>query len=289
MVVDHGARVKPAAGRSFWKMSGSGNDFIFFDSRDCHGPDALENPREIVSLCAPHLGVGADGVVFIHPSHESAFAIHYYNADGSRATLCGNASLCAAQMAVMLGLADCDRMFSFMSDAGLIAASATTNGLATVRLAPVEYMETVARELPVAGEVRIGYAVVGVPHLVVLVEDLEQVDVPARGHVLRHSSVRAPVGANVNFAAPTAELGGWSVRTYERGVEAETLACGTGAVATAGCLRAWGVASTTGPVALKTASGKVLSVSLPVPPDAGWSELSGEGRVVYRGVLERYR
>ncbi len=276
--------------RPFWKMSGSGNDFVFFDARSSHGVrDALETPAEISALCAPHLGIGADGVVFIAESADALFAIRYYNADGSRASLCGNASLCAAQSAVKLGLATREQMFHFMSDAGRIAASIDADGVASVRLAPVTSLEEDAPEGRAPREERIGYAVVGVPHLVVLVGDVGAIDVPGRGRILRYGTARAPAGANVNFVSRGTAPGEWRIRTYERGVEGETLACGTGAVATAACLQAWGLAPRGTAVRLLTASARVLTVRFPDRADAEFSELSGEGRVVYDGVLRALR
>ena len=279
-----------AAGRAFWKMSGSGNDFIFFDSRGLGAsPDPLESPNEIASLCRSHIGVGADGIVFIVDAPGASFGIRYYNADGSRATLCGNASLCAAQSAVMLGLASREQMFHFMSDAGSIAASIDGGGAASVRLAAVTLLETAATEACGAGELRIGFAVVGVPHLVVLVADLSAIDVAARGRVLRYGADRAPAGANVNFVSVGSGSNEWLIRTYERGVEAETYACGTGAVATAACLVSWQMASGDTGIRLRTASDRVLTVRLADHADGAWSELSGEGRTVFHGVLHEYR
>ena len=279
-----------AIGRPFWKMTGSGNDFVFFDSRPSEGsPDPLENTADIAAICAPHLGVGADGVVFIAESEGASFGIRYYNADGSRATLCGNASLCAAQSAIRLGLASREQMFHFTSDAGLIAASIDRDGAATIRMAPVTELETDAREGVAGGEIRTGFAVVGVPHLVVLVSDVATIDVAARGRILRYGSVRAPAGANVNFVGAGASRGEWQMRTYERGVEAETYACGTGSVAAAACLIAWNMAPARAAVRLKTASGSTLTVRIPNGADGGFSELSGEGRVVFDGVLQAVR
>lgn len=279
------------SGRPFWKMSGSGNDFVFFDARgNASQPDPLETTREIAAICTPHIGIGADGVVFIDQSADALFAIRYYNADGSRASLCGNASLCAAQSAVKLGLATPDMTFDFMSDAGRIQASIDADGNASVRLAPVTALEVAAVEGVAPREERIGYAVVGVPHLVVLVPDVSAIDVAGRGRILRFGAARAPEGANVNFVGPNAaHAGEWRIRTYERGIEGETYACGTGSVATAACLMAWELAPAGAPVRLETASGKVLTVRLPDTPDAAWSELSGEGRVVFDGVLRAVR
>ncbi len=278
-------------GRAFWKMSGSGNDFVFFDARSAgSSPDPLETSADIVAICAPHLGIGADGVVFIAESSAALFAIRYYNADGSRASLCGNASLCAAQSAVRLGLASPDRTFQFMSDAGPIQASIDSAGTASVVLAPVTAVEVDAIEGVAPREQRIGYAVVGVPHLVVLVSDVASIDVAGRGRILRYGTARAPEGANVNFVSASAtQPGEWRIRTYERGVEGETYACGTGSVASAACLIAWGLAPADSPVRLQTASGRILTVRLPLGDERGSSELSGEGRVVYDGVLRAIR
>jgi diaminopimelate epimerase len=277
-------------GRAFWKMSGSGNDFVFFDARSSRGTrDPLETTADISALCAPHLGIGADGVVFIAESDDALFAIRYYNADGSRASLCGNASLCAAQSAVKLGLASREQMFHFMSDAGRIAASIDADGVASVRLAPVTALERGAPEGLAPREDRIGYAVVGVPHLVVLVGDVAAIDVAGRGRILRYGTVRAPEGANVNFVSRGLGPGEWRIRTYERGVEGETYACGTGAVATAACLQAWELAPRDADVRLRTASERVLTVRFPATAGTGFSELSGEGRVVYDGVLRGLR
>ena len=278
-------------GRAFWKMSGSGNDFVFLDAR-AYGAeaDALETLADIAAVCTPHLGVGADGVVFIAESADALFAIRYYNADGSRASLCGNASLCAAQSAVRLGLATREQTFHFMSDAGRIEASIDGDGAAAVRLAAVTSLEAVAAEGVAPREQRIGFAVVGVPHLVLLVDDVSAIDVAGRGRILRYGVARKPDGANVNFVSSSgARPGEWRMRTYERGVEAETYACGTGAVATAACLQAWGLAPRGYEVRLETASGRILTVRLPENDDAGWSELSGEGRIVFDGVLRAVR
>ena len=176
-----------------------------------------------------------------------------------------------------------------MSDAGRIAATVDGDGVATIQLGPVVAIELQAAEQPAADEIRIGYAVVGVPHLVVLVGDIATVDVPARGRALRYGASRAPEGANVNFVSAGSTSREWRIRTYERGVEAETYACGTGAVAASACLIAWNLAPKDSPVSLLTVSGKTLFARLPHDPVARYSELSGEGRVVYDGVLQALR
>ena len=266
-------------GAAFYKMSGSGNDFIMVDAR-ISSPGPIANPEVIREVCARGTGVGADGVVFLEQSKRAAVKLVYFNADGSRADLCGNATLCTTRLSVELGLAD-RRGFEIETDSGLVSAR-IAGGLPEIDLQPVT--EVVPAYTPIAaasGEARIGFAQVGVPHLVVLCDQVETVDVAGRGRLLRnHPSLTA--GANVNFVSRRAD-GGWSVRTYERGVEGETLACGSGAVATAILLVAWGLARS--PVSLKTASKKQL-VARVLGRSSDWlGSLQGEAKLVFSGQL----
>jgi diaminopimelate epimerase len=281
------------AGRPFWKAVGSGNDFVFLDARAAdHAPDPLETPETIAALCAPHVGVGADGVVFVGAPVEpdTALAIRYYNSDGSRASFCGNASLCATQMAVELGLAARHVTFGLTTDAGRLSVCAGDGTRAAIELAAPGDVLTSTGDLPIVGEERIGYAVAGVPHVVVLVADAREVAVDARGAALRAATLARPAGANVNFVARAtgadAEHAPWVVRTFERGVEGETLACGSGSVATATLLAAWGLVEPGSPVAMRTASGQVLTVTA---RGGDRVELAGEGRIVYEGRLRNVR
>ncbi|MBI1809599.1 MAG: diaminopimelate epimerase [Gemmatimonadetes bacterium] len=265
-------------GRRFWKMSGSGNDFLFFDART-EAPGALSDPATIDRICARATGVGADGVVFIQDDANESFRIRYFNRDGSLGELCGNASLCTTRLARELGVAK-GESFQFATDVGPIAAR-FVDGLPEIDLQPVEGLRPDAGIPVEPGEIRIGFANTGVPHLVVLVEDTESVDVMGRGRVLRHHP-SLDAGANVNFVAKSGS-GPWSMRTFERGVEGETLACGTGAVATAVMLEAWGLS---GPeTALETRSGRVLTVSIKHAGGAIKPSLRGEGRIVFVGEL----
>jgi diaminopimelate epimerase len=270
-----------ASGRGFFKMSGSGNDFVFFDARD-DAPGALDDPRRISALCARGTGVGADGVVFLErpQSDGTAFRIRYYNADGSHGALCGNASLCSARLAVELGAAPPDG-FAFGTDAGTLTAR-FVDGEPEIDLEPVSGVQP-ATEIPrQAGEHRIGFALAGVPHLVILVDDVERADVTGRGAPLRRHPSLAD-GANVNFVGRAPD--GWAMRTFERGVEGETLACGTGAVATAILLATWGEADPSAPIRLRTRSGRPLTVTLRREGDLWCPSLRGEGRIVFQGAL----
>lgn len=268
-------------GHPFYKMSGSGNDFIFFDARSDTGvAHELDNPESVRELCATGTGIGADGVVFLQSDTYQAFRIRYFNRDGSLGELCGNASLCSVRLARELGIIG-DGTCHFETDAGAMTGH-FRDGRPEIDLQMVHDLRPQTEFDREKGEQRIGFANVGVPHLVILVDDVSEVDVVGRGRPLRLDR-RLKHGANVNFVAPigvgTSEF---LIRTYERGVEAETLACGTGAVASAALLHEWGLAGQV--VRLGTKSGRTLIVTLRRKTDGHlWPSLSGEARIVYQG------
>jgi diaminopimelate epimerase len=263
-------------GRTFYKMSGSGNDFIMVDAMR-EPPGTLAHAETVQRVCARATGIGADGVVFLESSAVADYRMTYLNSDGSRADLCGNASLCSARLATELGIVHAPE-FRFETDAGVLAGRLLSGG-PEVDLPPVSEVRTSLPFRLEAGERWIGFALAGVPHLVVRVEDVATVDVVGRGRPLRHDASLAH-GANVNFVARASD-GGYQIRTFERGVEGETLACGTGSVATAILLTEAGDAM--GEVTLTTRSGRVLRVRLRRSPEGWWPSLSGEARVVFEG------
>lgn len=267
------------AAREFVKMSGSGNDFVLIDAR-VKPPGELSRPDVISAICARGTGVGADGIVFLLPSDRADLKLLYLNSDGSNADLCGNATLCTTRLAVRLGAGD-PKALTIETGAGIVNARILPSGEPEIDLEEVTDIQPSASGIQTeAPERRIGFAKVGVPHVVIEVPDTSQVDVVGRGRPLRsHPSLR-PDGANVSFVAPDG-AGGWSIRSYERGVEGETLACGTGAVASAILIAGWTDGS--GPITLKTKSDRKLTVSLK-RTGRGWlPSLSGEGRVVFEG------
>lgn len=270
------------AGRPFYKMSGSGNDFVFVDART--EPRGRLGETEIIrKVCARGTGVGADGIVFLEPSNVADIRLTYINADGSPADFCGNATLCTARLGAELGAVD-PAGFRIETDSGIVAAR-IQDALPEIDLPVVEDVDAEQAGIPFqVGESRIGYAMVGVPHLVIRCEDVSTVDVVGRGRPLRSHPTMKDHGANVNFVSRGKD-GRWRYRTYERGVEAETLACGSGSVATAIMLQTWGEVPSGSPVEIETRSGKVLRVNLR-QTGHGWSpSLAGEGRVVYKGQL----
>ena len=260
--------------RPFWKMTGSGNDFVFIDARS-ETPGILESADAIGALCDRRRGVGADGVVFLERDPVHAYGIRYFNRDGSLAEFCGNASLCSVRLAVELGVVQPGNRFTFLTSSGPIPGQFGTAGPA-IGMPAVADADLAFGAALEPGEQRIGFARVGVPHVVVGCRDVDLVDVESRGRTLRHHpSLQA--GANVNFVSRATS--GWTYRTYERGVEEETLACGSGSVAVAAMLVAWDGES--GPITLTTRSGAPLSVSF----ENGVPSLAGEGRLVFEGTL----
>ncbi len=271
-----GARVE---GQQFYKMTGSGNDFVVFNAA-AGSVNHLENEEAIRSLSARGTGVGADGVVFLERSGEGDVRMRYYNSDGSEAALCGNASLCSTRLAVDLGLAQ-GGGFVLHTAAGALKAR-IRDGLPEVDLEPVYDVKPDASDLGRrTGEERLGYACAGVPHVVVEIPNIESADVTGRGSELRNHPALAE-GANVNFVSKRGD-GSFTYRTYERGVEGETLACGTGAVATAILLSSWGESGKE--TILWTRSALPLTVTLRREKDSWLPSLRGEGRLVFEGTI----
>ncbi len=270
-------------GTPFFKMTGSGNDFVMLDGRV--SPPEEWPVQRIVATCDRRRGVGADGLVVLTPEPESVNAVRmtFFNSDGSRAAMCGNAALCSTRLAARLGVARPEGM-RLVTDAGTLATRCVgPTDRAEINLsdfavpAPVEGIE------PELGEAYIRLAVVGVPHLVIRVADVDQVVLGRRGPELRRHPALGPAGANANFVSPGAVPGEpWLIRTWERGVEGETLACGTGTVAAALAVALAGEATL--PIEFWSRGGSLLSVAGQINgPMARGVWLCGEGRLVFEG------
>jgi diaminopimelate epimerase len=270
-------------------MTGSGNDFVMVDARVSSPSDWT--PEDMQTLCARGTGVGADGLVFLGPgSRPGSARMIYYNADGSHAAMCGNAALCSTTLAMHLNLGSPEGLV-LETDAGVYESRVTEPGRAELHLAPID-PPTAVPGLSLAsteGERQAVLGQVGVPHLVVLLDDVDGVNLMRRGAALRFDPALAPEGANINFISPPEPEGdgqaSWRMRTYERGVEAETLACGTGAVAAACAIQEWGLGRL--PINIQTRSGRVLGVNATLGRSGRFEDvwLAGEGRMVFRGVL----
>jgi diaminopimelate epimerase len=263
-------------------MTGSGNDFVMVDARVSAPGDWTA--EDMQAVCARGTGIGADGIVFVGPgSHTGAARMIYYNADGSHAAMCGNAALCSTTLAVHLGVGTPVGM-DLETDAGTYKSRAVGGvGRAELNLAAVDRPAAVAGLSLAAGERQAVLTKVGVPHLIVLVDDVDAVALRERGRALRFDPALAPEGANINFVS-TDETGPWRMRTYERGIEGETLACGTGAVGAGCAIQEWGLGRL--PIDIQSRSGRMLGVRA-IEAHGRYDDvwLAGEGRMVFRGVI----
>jgi diaminopimelate epimerase len=237
----------------FMKMSGSGNDFILIDHRESFlKEDRLKD--FIRKVCQRRISVGADGLILIERSQKADFKWRFYNSDGSEAEMCGNGGRCAARFANLKGIAGPSLRFETL--AGVLSAQVDGKRVKLEMTRPfgLKLDETIF----VDGKRQIFSSInTGVPHAVLFVEDLEGVDIVPVGRAIRFHFNFAPSGTNVNFIRLEKESQ-LSIRTYERGVEDETLACGTGAVASALVAAFKGLVNS--PVSIKTRGGEVLKV-----------------------------
>ena len=278
----HGLVRPHLIGLPVYKMTGSGNDFVMLDARVSTPADWTA--EDMQAVCARGTGIGADGIVFVGPgSHAGAARMIYYNADGSHAAMCGNAALCSTTLAAHLGLGTPEGM-DLETDAGTYQSRAAPAGRAELHLAPVETPAAVPGLGLVSGERQAVLSKVGVPHLIVLVDDVDQVALLERGRVLRFDPALAPEGANINFIAAD-KNSIWRMRTYERGIEGETLACGTGAVGAGCAIQEWGLGRL--PIDIQSRSGRILGMRATKAENGRYDDvwLAGEGRMVFRGVI----
>ena len=265
---------------SFVKMNGTGNDFILIDHR--RPRIAREVMSEFARLaCRRRFSVGADGMIFIENSDTADFKWLFFYADGSEAEMCGNGARCAARFAYMNGIAPAHMRFETL--AGIIEAKVADINVSVLMTEPKNL--SLDRVIECDGEdVRLHSVDTGVPHVVVFVENYGNIDVLRLGSKIRHHEQFMPAGTNVNFVQPLAD-GGFKVRTYERGVENETMACGTGAVASALVAAAQGRAIS--PVEIVTSGNDRLSVIFDLLEGAvaGNVYLKGPAHVMYNGEL----
>jgi diaminopimelate epimerase len=263
----------------FFKMHGGGNDFVLIDHRARFLPENRQ-PEFARKVCVPKIGVGADGLILIEDSNKADFKWRFYNADGSEPEMCGNGGRCAARFAVLNGIAP--ETLSFETLAGIIRAE--VNGRRVkITLAGVGDLN-LHTGITLEEETLVGHFLrVGVPHVVVPVADLELTPVTHWGRMIRFHSIFEPQGTNVNFVRFRGP-GEVEIRTYERGVEDETLACGTGAAAAA--LVAAGLGKVKSPVTVHTRGGEALTIYF-VRQGEAFADvyLEGDALVVYQGDL----
>jgi diaminopimelate epimerase len=263
----------------FTKMSGAGNDFVLIDNR---AGNVHLNRSQIASLCNRHRGIGADGILLLEKaSNRPHFRMRYFNADGGEAEMCGNGARCFARFANKL--AGAEGTVSFETPAGVI--SAQLNGdLVTLQMTePTDLRLNI--QLPIADENKIIHFInSGVPHVVIPVSRIDDVDVKREGSAIRYHEMFSPKGANINFIekrGPTKI----AVRTYERGVEDETLACGTGVVASALIFAV--TENGGGPISVIARGGDELQVSFDrIDNQFRNVTLTGPADFVFEGTIE---
>jgi diaminopimelate epimerase len=236
-------------------MSGSGNDFIIIDNRG-RVMGEIDPPAFVRAVCQRNVSVGADGLILIENARAAGadFAWRFFNADGSEAEMCGNGGRCVARYAAANRIAPSG--LSFETRAGIIHADVQAEQVKIELPSPQAVEMNIA--LTVDGNSLLLHSInTGVPHVVTFVENVEQARVRELGRVLRFHERFQPAGTNVNFAALSGQAS-ITVRTYERGVEDETLACGTGSVASA--LMASALGRVAAPVRVLTRGGETLTV-----------------------------
>lgn len=266
----------------FAKMTAAGNDFIVIDNRLGQVPEP--DPRWIFKLCSRRLSVGADGLMLLGAAAAPGmdFSMRYFNADGSEAAMCGNGGRCLARFAVLVGVGAENRDLRFTAPSGAYTARVQAGQVRLSWPAPAR-MET-GRRLALASGTREADVIdTGVPHAVFFTRDVEAEDVTGTGREVRYHQAFAPAGTNVNFCQ-VMDPHHLRLRTYERGVEDETLACGTGVAAAAllAAARGW----VQSPVAVLTRSGLELEMTFAAQP-GGFKDITqrGEARLVYWAEL----
>ena len=252
----------------FVKYQATGNDFILIDNRS--GEIKLSQ-EQIVKACDRKFGIGADGLILIEPSHTADFTVNYYNSDGSQ-SLCGNGSRAAVHFAAHLSLVKDNTVFDAYD--GKHEAALINPETIRLRMNDVSTTQSLGEDL---------FLNTGSPHVIRFVKEVKNYPVYEEGKSIRYSETFKPGGTNVNFVEllPANAL---TVRTYERGVENETLSCGTGVTAAALAASQKGYTS---PISIKTLGGE-LSVEFKIGQAGGFTDiyLIGPAKKVFEGTLE---
>lgn len=263
----------------FAKLSGAGNDFVIIDNRKDIIP---EDPTDFIrEVCTRRMSVGADGLLLVENSDVADFKMRYYNSDGGEVETCGNGARCIARFAYDERIVPSNEM-TFETQAGIYEAQVMEE---TVKLYVGNAVD-MRINFPLKlsdGKHIVSFVNSGVPHVVFFVDDLEDTDVVKLGSETRYHHDFKPAGTNANFIKMRS-TGALDIRTYERGVEDETLACGTGCIASA--ISAATLGRTSSPVATHTHGGYILRVYFTLNSQGAEEVfLEGDARTIYRGHL----
>lgn len=267
----------------FFKMNGAGNDFVVVDNRDL----SLQLDKDtIAALCDRHRGIGADGLLAVEPAEQGAdFKFRYYNADGGEAEMCGNGARCFGRFTAHLGDQVPDRV-TFETIAGTLAAEMVGENVRIAMSDPKDLRLQTGASVP-GLDAELHFVNTGVPHVVAFVpgDAFDDLDVFTHGRAIRRHDAFAPAGTNANFAT-VLSTGHIAIRTYERGVEDETLACGTGMVACA--LMHHILHGAPSPIRVDVAGGDTLEIGFEKSGDGSFHEvtLTGPADFVFEGDIE---
>ena len=255
----------------FYKYQGAGNDFVMIDNRSGFFPK--ENTQLIAHLCDRRFGIGGDGLILLENDSDTDFRMVYYNSDGNQSSMCGNGGRCLVAFAKDLNVIENET--TFIATDGLHHASFEDNGLVSLQMIDVPTID-----------IKKDYSFLntGSPHHVQMVEDLEHYNVKENGSAIRYSELYGAAGSNINFVKKIDDTT-FRLRTYERGVEDETLACGTGATAVAIAMNATGQTNATS-INVNVEGGKLV-VSFDKTPN-GFTNvfLKGPAEFVFKGTIE---
>lgn len=266
--------------KEFFKMSGSGNDFVIIDNLD----GTIQDPRlpeHVELLCRRRTSIGADGLILIEPSVSADFGWRFFNSDGSEVEMCGNGGRCAARFAYMNGIAG--STMSFETRAGLIHATVIDSRRVKLQMTdPFDIQLDYELDMKESSIV-VSHVNTGVPHVVAFVDSLDTYPVFETGRAIRCHDRYKPAGTNADFVHIISK-NEVEVRTYERGVEDETLACGTGCVAAAVIAAGKGLVSP--PVSVRTRGGETLLIHFSTDNDIGGVYLEGDVSFIYKGRIQ---
>ncbi|GAA5118112.1 diaminopimelate epimerase [Luteolibacter yonseiensis] len=270
----------------FFKMNGAGNDFIIVDNRDLSLTKELDGDT-IAALCDRHRGIGADGLLAVEPAQKGAdFRFRYYNADGGEAEMCGNGARCFGRFTAHLGEIILKKV-TFETIAGTLAAEMVGEDVRIAMSEPKDLKLDTGAAIP-GLDSALHFVNTGVPHVVSFLESpeaLDEFDVYNNGSAIRNHTAFAPAGTNANFAAVLSP-GHISIRTYERGVEDETLACGTGMVASA--LVHHLLTGAPSPIKVDVEGGDTLEIGFEKTGEQSFKNvtLTGPADFVYEGEID---
>ncbi len=265
----------------FMKLSGAGNDFVIINNlNQIVDSTDTEFMNFVIKVCQRRMSVGADGVLLVEKAEDVDFRMRYFNADGGEVETCGNGARCIAKFSYLNGIVS--EKMQFLTNAGIYEAEVVGDNVKVRMSDPEDIRINVPLKLA-DGVHNVGFANSGVPHVVFFVDDLEATDVFDLGQQTRYHEDFKPAGTNANFIRiHSQEL--LEIRTYERGVENETLACGTGSIASA--IVSASIGKVKSPVSVKTASGVILKIHFDLVNDEAKNVyLEGDARVIFAGEL----